>query len=185
MLKKTLLITSFAFLLLFQGCSDDTATSGAESMIASSDYELVDTAGKTYTVTKEGDNYTLKGYENKIVIYDIFATLCPPCRAAAPHLSNLQKKYAEDLLILGITIEKDISNAKLEAFKTEYGGDYVIINSPENQRFYRTMASSIHVGQQFPIPLMIMYKNGKYVTHYVGAIPEEMIESDIKQALGK
>ena len=31
---------------------------------------------------------------------------------------------------------------------------------------------------------MAMYKNGKYVTHYVGAIPEEMIESDIKMAMG-
>ena len=185
MLKKALLLTSFAFLLLFQGCSDDTTSTEAPSMVASSDYELVDTKQQPYTVTKDGDDFLLKGHENKVVIYDIFATWCPPCRAAAPHLTNLQKKYADNLLILGITIEKDVTNTKLEAFKSEYGADYAIVNSPENQRFYRTMASSIHVGQQFPIPLMIMYKNGKYVTHYVGAVPEEMIESDIKQALGK
>ena len=28
-------------------------------------------------------------------------------------------------------------------------------------------------------------KDGQYITHYVGQTPEEMIESDIKKALGK
>jgi hypothetical protein len=32
---------------------------------------------------------------------------------------------------------------------------------------------------------MILYKNGQYVTHYTGATPEEMIDSDIAAALGK
>lgn len=33
---------------------------------------------------------------------------------------------------------------------------------------------------------MILYDpNGKYHTHYMGAVPEEMIELDIKKALEK
>jgi hypothetical protein len=32
---------------------------------------------------------------------------------------------------------------------------------------------------------MILFVKGKYYTHYEGSIPEEMIESDIKQALNQ
>jgi hypothetical protein len=32
---------------------------------------------------------------------------------------------------------------------------------------------------------MVLFSNGKYFTHYEGNMPEEMIESDIKQALNQ
>jgi len=35
------------------------------------------------------------------------------------------------------------------------------------------------------MPLTILFVRGKYFTHYEGMIPEEMIESDIKQLLEK
>ena len=83
------------------------------------------------------------------------------------------------------TIEEGIANDKLIAFKNENHADFIIVNSEVNRPFYRAVASSINIGQQFPIPLMVMFKNGRYVTHYVGMVAEEMIESDIKMALGK
>ena len=39
--------------------------------------------------------------------------------------------------------------------------------------------------KDFPMPLTILFVRGKYFTHYEGMIPEEMIESDIKQLLEK
>lgn len=182
MLKKALLITTLSIMTLFQGCSDG---SDANKVVASNTYNLKDTANRPFTVVKEGNNFTLTGHEDKVVIFDIFATWCPPCRAEAPHLASLQKKFPDELVILGVTIENDKSNADLEAFKNEYGADYTLVNSKDNETLSRAIASAIRVGQRFPIPLMVMYKDGKYVTHYVGAIPEEMIESDIKKALGK
>jgi thiol-disulfide isomerase/thioredoxin len=184
MLKKSLSSIAFILLLLLQGCSD-SAEESSESLVASNEFELADTAGKPYTVVKEGNSFTLKGAENKLVIYDIFATWCQPCRAEAPHLASLQKKYPNDLIVIGVTIEEGLDNATLESFKSENGADYTIFNSEANRPFYRTIASSINIGQQFPIPLMVMYQNGKYVTHYVGMVAEEMIESDIRQVLGK
>ena len=41
------------------------------------------------------------------------------------------------------------------------------------------------MGPRYPIPLMAMYKDGKYINHYVGAVQEEFVESDIKRALNK
>ncbi len=182
MFKKTLISLSIVLPLLFLGCSSSDDES---SMVASSTFHLVDTDGAEYNVTKSGLNFTVEGHEEKIIMFDIFATWCPPCRAEASNLTHLQKNYRNDLLILGVTIENDIPNEKIEYFKEEYGADYVIVNSKENELLYRAIASATKVGQRFPIPLMVMYKDGKYITHYIGQTPEEMIESDIKKALGK
>ena len=183
MFKKTLLTLAIVLPLLFLGCSSDT--SEEKSMVASETYHLVDTKGVDYNVTKEGLNFYVNGHKDKVVMFDIFATWCPPCRAEAPNLTHLQKKYHDDLLILGVTIEDVITNKELDDFKTEYGADYAIVNSKDNERLYRAIASATKAGQRFPIPFMVMYKDGQYVTHYVGQTPEEMIESDIKKALGK
>jgi len=185
MLKKSLLLTAATLLFLLQGCSDDTARESLNSMVSSTQYKMRDLKNKEYTVVKEGENFTLTGQKANVVIYDIFATWCPPCRAEAPHLASLQKKYPDDLLVIGMTIENNMTNGKLEAYRTDYGADYTLTHSADNIKLSRSIASAVHVGKQFPIPLMVMYKNGRYFTHYVGAIPEEMIESDILQALGR
>ncbi|MGB5966379.1 MAG: TlpA disulfide reductase family protein [Sulfurimonadaceae bacterium] len=184
MFKKTLLSLSIILPLLFVGCSSDSSEDEG-NMVASNTFHLVDTNGVDYNVTKSGLNFSVKGHEGKVIMFDIFATWCPPCRAEAPNLTHLQKKYRDEFLILGVTIEDGIPNEKLEYFKEEYGADYAIVNSKENERLYRAIASATKVGQRFPIPLMVMYKDGQYITHYVGQTPEEMIESDIKKALGK
>lgn len=184
MLKKSFLLTAAALFFLFQGCSDDNTQESLNNMVSSTQYKMRDLKNREYTVVKEGKNFTLMGEKQKVVIYDIFATWCPPCRAEAPHLASLQKKYANDLLIIGMTIEDDITDSKLQAYRTDYGADYTLTHGSDNIKLSRSIASAVHVGKQFPIPLMVMYKNNRYFTHYVGAVPEEMIESDIKQALG-
>ncbi len=184
MFKKTLLSLSIVLPLLFVGCSSDSGED-ENNMVASNTFHLVDTNGVDYNVTKSGLNFNVQGHEGQVIMFDIFATWCPPCRAEAPNLAHLQKKYHNEFLILGVTIEDEITNSELEAFKKKYGADYAIVNSKENERLYRAIASATRVGQRFPIPLMVMYKDGQYITHYVGQTPEEMIESDIKKALGK
>jgi thiol-disulfide isomerase/thioredoxin len=168
--------------LFFSGCGEDT---GEEALVSTATFKLLDTSGKSYTVEKRGSNFTLDAGNDKVVLFDIFATWCPPCRAEVRHLGNLQKKYGDNLIIMGITIEDDVSNDEIEKFKEKFKGEYLISNKADNQSLSRAIASTIGVGQQFPIPLMVLYKKGKYVTHYVGATPEEMIDADIAQALGK
>jgi len=179
---STFFISLVSAMLLFTGCSDN---SPEESLVSTASFNLLDTQGKSYSVEKQGSNFTLSDSKGKVVLFDVFATWCPPCRAEVRHLGNLQKKYSDDLIVMGLTIEDDVSNNDLEKFKEKYGGQYLISNKAQNQDLARAIASTIGVGQQFPIPLMILYKDGQYITHYSGATPEEMIDSDIAQALGK
>ncbi len=190
MLKKALL---FSAVLLFGlgGCSDtkeetqQKASSQMNTMVAQSSFELQSLEGERFSVTKEGNNFTLKNAEGMVVLFDVFGTWCPPCRAEAPHLTRLQKKYSDSFKIIAVPVDVDPSNAMLQEWKQTYGADYSIVNSKDNRALANALAASVNAGQGFPIPLMLMFKDGNYVTHYVGAIPEEMIESDIKHALGQ
>ena len=114
----------------------------------------------------------------------------------ASEVNDITIQYEEDGVLIVKELDKEILSKgawatllfryqQWDRRKNEYGADYTITNGLDNIKLSRIIASSIHVGQKFPIPLMVMYKDGKYVTHYVGAIPEEMIESDINQALGR
>jgi thiol-disulfide isomerase/thioredoxin len=180
-----ILSTLFAVSLLFQACSKDKAVEESNDMVSSNEYVLTALDKQQFVVKKESDGFVLQNAKGKIVIYDIFATWCPPCQAEASHLSSLQKKYKKDLIVIGITIEDGIANQKLQDFKKEYNANYTFVNSTENSKFVNNIASTLKLGERFPIPLMAMYKDGKLINHYVGATEEEFIESDIKKALGK
>ena len=89
------------------------------------------------------------------------------------------------MVIIGITIEDDISNGELINFKDEHNAQYILVNSSTNRRLVTEIANALELGERFPIPIMAMYIDGKLITHYVGEIQEEFVESDIKRALGK
>ena len=189
MSKKIILTIIFLTTLTFTACSsnDDSKESvnSANSMIAKNEYILTSTDNKQYIITKEGEGFKLEGADGKVIIIDIFATWCPPCKAAASHLSSLQAKYKDDLVIIGVTIEEDATTEKLEEFRRKYDANYVLVNSETNRRLVNEVARALEVGDRFPIPLMAVYKDAKLINHYVGAVEEEFIDSDIKKALGK
>ena len=186
MLKLTILSTLLTLSLFLQACSQDKDNNtSANDMISKNEYVLTGLDNKQYVVTKELNGYKLKGAEGKVVIFDIFATWCPPCRATAPHLSALQKKYKDNLVVIGVTIETDLPNQKLQDFRNTYGATYTLVNSTQNRRLVNAMTRSLELGDNYPIPIMAIYKDGKLVEKYIGLVEEEFVNSDIKMALGK
>ena len=184
MFKKSILLISILSALLFHGCSSEE-NSSANNMVSGNEYVLTGLDKKQYVVKKKDGGFLLEGAEGKVVIFDIFATWCPPCRAAATHLSSLQKKYKDDLIIIGVTIEDKILDTKLQEFKKEYNAEYIMVNSDQNRPLCDAITKELKLGDRYPIPTMAMYKDGKLINYFVGATEEEFIDSDIRRALGK
>lgn len=189
MLKLSIFTAFLAATLLFQGCSKEDSSKSqdaaqeANALLSTNEYVLKGLDGKEYIIEKGDNGFVLKNDKNKILILDVFATWCPPCQEEASHLASLQKKYKKNLKVIGITVEENIPNAKLEEFRKQHGADYTLVNSSENMRIIDEIAKKLQVGRDFGIPLMALYKDGKLVNYYQGATEEEFIESDIKKAL--
>ena len=185
MLKTALLSSLLTFSFLFQGCSsDEKSNEDANALLAKNEIVLTSTDNKQFVLKKAKEGYTLENSKAKILILDIFATWCPPCQAEASHLSSLQKKYKESIKIIGVTIEENIDNSKLETFKNKYSANYTLVNSTQNSHLIDEVSKQLQLGNNFGIPLLVLYKDGKVLKYYQGAIEEEFIESDIKRALG-
>ncbi len=190
MLKKSIFMTFLVVTILFQGCSDkkekkeETKTAAeTKSIISANEFILTSTDNKQYVVKKVSGGFKVDNTEGKVVIFDIFATWCPPCQASASHITSIKNKYKDDVVVIAITIEENITNEKLQEFKKAYNADYTIVNSKRNRPLVNEIAKALDLGQRFPIPIMALYKDGKLINHYVGEVQEEFVQSDIKRAL--
>ena len=192
-MKKISYVLLLSFALVFIACSkkdnekrEKTQTTQKQEKTLniqnkkSNEITLTTVNGHKITLAKTDKGFKFSNANGKIVLVDFFATWCPPCKAEIPHLNNLQEEYKDKLEIIGVLIEPNKDNNELKDFINSFAINYTITNSPANMDF------ATAVGGVESIPFMIMYdKNGNYVTHYLGAIPQEMIDSDIQEALKK
>ena len=137
-------------------------------------------------INMKDDVYTFKNIKQPIVMVTVFSTWCPPCRGQIPHLTNLQKRFKENLFILGALVYDDIKERELKKFIIAEKALFFISKSQkENLKFTEMITPKLRLDKDFPMPLMILFFKGKYFTHYEGSMPEEMIQSDIEQLIEK
>ena len=61
----------------------------------------------------DGGTFRLSDYKDKVVVLDLWATWCNPCRAEIPHLVDLNKEYGgKGVEIIGLTTESPQSDAE-------------------------------------------------------------------------
>ena len=191
MKKSIITISLFASLLFFlNGCEskNEKEAVSKNTPVASSSAKtspkaeeravtLTDINGRELVLKQVNNGFKIEG-SDKILMVDFFATWCPPCKAEIPHLVNLQNKYKDKIKIIGILMEENKDMEELKSFIKYFNINYDIFVGRGNYE----LASLL--GGVSSIPLLIMYdKDGNYITHYMGAVPEEMIEKDIQRAI--
>lgn len=114
--NKTVYIAVIGLLVTFGAYLFGTSSKDSSSNIAP-DFSLQDINGKTLT---------LSDYKGKVIILDFWATWCPPCRQEIPEFIELQERYKDDLIVIGVSLDRDGPKAVVPFYK-ENGLNYSVV----------------------------------------------------------
>ncbi len=101
---------------------------------------LAGAPARSYTAPKlHGGTGSLAQYRGRVVLVNLWATWCSPCRSETPSLERLyQQRRARGLVVLGV--DQGESAARIAAFAREMKLTYPILID-EEQRYGRTYAA--------------------------------------------
>lgn len=115
--------------------------------------------------TIDGEKIDLKNYKRKIILLDFWATWCPPCRAAIPHLIKLHEKFQNrNFVLLGIGLdEKEL----LKEMKNKLNITYpILIANNEIVKFYQIST----------IPTLVLINKKGHISYKEIGFSEESIK---------
>ncbi len=104
--------------------SSHSSVSATEASVAEDVQQETASTGRSDTIADTG----------KTVVLDFYATWCPPCRAMAPTMEEMEKKYADKIEFKKIDIDQEKELAAqlgIEAVPT------LVILSPQGEIIHR------------------------------------------------
>ncbi|MCX7785815.1 MAG: TlpA family protein disulfide reductase [candidate division WOR-3 bacterium] len=118
-----------------------------------------------------GGKITLSALKGKVILVDFWATWCPPCRAAIPHLIRIYNTYKDQgLVVLGVSLDQDKS--ALEKYNQDINIPYpILLGTNEVAKAYDVQG----------IPTLIIFdKKGKIALREVGFSEENISNLEAK-----
>jgi thiol-disulfide isomerase/thioredoxin len=127
----------------------------------------------------DGGSFRLSDYKDQVVVLDLWATWCNPCRAEIPHLVDLNKEYAgKGVQVVGLTTESPQSDAdKVRSFAKEMNINYKLGWARGD------MAMALMNGRPSIPQTFVIGPGGSILFHQIGYSPN--LPAVIRDAIGR
>lgn len=123
-----------------------------------------------------GVDVRLESFEGKVILINFWATWCGPCRVEIPYLIELQRQYADDLVVLGVSV--DDTAEKLKPYATEMKVNYPLLVGNGRQDFQDAY------GPFWGIPVSVFVtRDGRIHKKHSGIASKEQFEHEIASLL--
>jgi thiol-disulfide isomerase/thioredoxin len=124
----------------------------------------------------DGRPLSLAGERGKVVLLNFWATWCGPCRAEIPDLIELQKKYDQQLQIIGLAVDEDDA-AVVKQVVAQTGINYPVAMSPPETRMQYGGIAALPTS-------FVLDTQGRVVQKHEGLRDPALYETEIRALLG-
>ena len=77
---------------------------------------------------------TFADYRGKVLLINIWATWCGPCRVEMPSIEQLHRAYGtKGLKVLAMSVDEPGTDAEIRNFVSEYGLTFEVLHDPQGQ----------------------------------------------------
>lgn len=105
-----------------------------EARKASGNAAVGDPAPQYAAVSLAGDSVSLAGLRGKVVLLNVWATWCVPCRTEIPALQQIHERHAaQGLELVGVSVDAPGEGEEVRSFVREFGVTYPIWLDPEER----------------------------------------------------
>lgn len=172
--------TAAALALLFLPVGDDHAPFVPEPIEAASAGTCAakpKDAPLGYTIKDmNGVDVKLSSFKGKVIVMNFWATWCGPCKAEIPSLVALQKQYADDVVVLGVSVDDPVE--KLKPFAAQFKINYPVLVGLGREDVQDAF------GPLYGIPVTVFIgRDGRICKTHPGIAAKAEIEKTIKALL--
>ena len=122
-----------------------------------------------------GTDLSLASARGKVILLNFWATWCGPCRAEIPSLIELQNRYKDRLLIIGLVVDDDDPDVVKQVVDSE-GINYPVALSTNPIRF-------AYGGIPALPTLFVINGEGRVVQKHVGLFNPALYETEVRALL--
>ncbi len=95
-------------------------------------------------VSLAGDSVSLAKLRGQVVLLNVWATWCHPCRAEIPQLRALHAKHAsQGLALVGVSVDLDGTDETIRQFMTEFQMTFPIWRDPDERVLSRFLVVGV------------------------------------------
>lgn len=114
-----------------------------------------------------GSPVELATYRGRVLLLNLWATWCVPCRTETPYLQSLYEEYGEaGLDVVGVSVDRAGAREDVRAFTQEMGVTYDILLDPQGR------AETVFRARGLPNSILVG-RDGSVVFSWLGPVEED------------
>ncbi len=138
-------------------------------------------APEYHAETLDGLPFALAEFQGDVVLLNIWATWCPPCRIEMPELQQLHRELASrGLRVVGVSVDAAGSERAIRTFLDQLGIDFLIVRDPAER------VSTLFGAYGVPLSVLVD-RDGVIRWRHLGPITAEDpgLRSALEETLGE